>query len=326
MDKCTRNIIKASIFLLAGFLIGLCFYGGGNNNCQDNLNYINYDLACEGKKVVSKSNYAAMKTDLLDFIERKKQEGVVTDISIYFRDLHNGPTLGINEHEVFSPASLLKLPLYITYENLKSSTEPDLFEREILVENVNPIQLNQSILPKEYVNSGESYSIKTMLDYMIKYSDNASYYVLLEYLRQIYPERDLLKDTFVDLGIIDPKDLLDNTISVKSYGSIFVQLYNSSYFSRQESSQEVLATLADIDWVYGLNAGLPEDIEVAHKFGERINPDKNLDQLHDCGIVYYPDNPYLLCVMTRGNDLNNLDEVIAEISKMVYEEFDSRKL
>jgi hypothetical protein len=162
---------------------------------------------------------------------------------------------------------------------------------------------------------------------MIKYSDNKAYYVLLDKLHLISPDRDLLKDTFVELGIVDPKDLLDNTISVKSYSSIFIQLFNSSYINNRKSSENVLSLLAESEWKNGLNAGVPVDINIAHKFGERFNFDGNgLDQLHDCGIVYYPENPYLLCVMTRGNDYGQLAKVINEISKMFYEEFDSRKI
>jgi hypothetical protein len=42
--------------------------------------------------------------------------------------------------------------------------------------------------------------------------------------------------------------------------------------------------------------------------------------------VYYPQNPYLLCIMTEGDDFNALSEVIGIVSKAVYEEFDSRRL
>ena len=59
-----------------------------------------------------------------------------------------------------------------------------------------------------------------------------------------------------------------------------------------------------------------KNIPVAHKFGERELP--NADQLHDCGIVYVPKHPYLLCVMTRGDSLTNLTTVIAGLSEVVY--------
>jgi hypothetical protein len=51
-----------------------------------------------------------------------------------------------------------------------------------------------------------------------------------------------------------------------------------------------------------------------------------LNQLHDCGIIYYPGNPYLLCVMTRGTDWSALEKTIQTISAMTYKEVDSRKL
>ena len=47
--------------------------------------------------------------------------------------------------------------------------------------------------------------------------------------------------------------------------------------------------------------------------------DQNIRQLHDCGIIYYPNNTYLLCIMTRGKDFKQLESVIAGISKTVYE-------
>lgn len=69
---------------------------------------------------------------------------------------------------------------------------------------------------------------------------------------------------------------------------------------------------------------IPSDVKVAHKFGERYYGD--IKQLHDCGVIYYPENPYLLCVMTIGKDFEDLAEVISHVSDVVYREVDSRKL
>jgi hypothetical protein len=72
-------------------------------------------------------------------------------------------------------------------------------------------------------------------------------------------------------------------------------------------------------------AGVPSGTVVAHKFGERVLPSKNVKQLHDCGIVYYPQFPYVLCVMTRGNDFVTLQQAIKGVSDIVYREFDRQR-
>ena len=90
-------------------------------------------------------------------------------------------------------------------------------------------------------------------------------------------------------------------------------------------SEHALSLLAQSGYDVGIKAGVPKDVEVAHKFGERSGFEGDLKQLHDCGIIYYPENPYLLCVMTQGQNFDDLSATIGMISKMVYEEFDSRK-
>ncbi len=318
-----KIIIISSIFLLLGIIFGISI---SNKTCNVyKLKYIDPNLNCSENPIVKKSSYIQLKHDLEEYIQIGKDKKAVTDVSIYFRDLSNGPTLGINEHSTFSPASLLKLPLLLAYENMKNENSPDIFSKKITAETTWTIP-EQVIPPANSITLGNVYSIDKMLSYMIQYSDNNSYYVLLDYLHKNYTERDILKDTFVSLGIVDPKDFLEDTISVKSYGSIFTQLYYSSYFNKKETSDEVLEMLTKTDWSNGINMGVPANIKVAHKFGERVNIEGNLSQLHDCGIVYYPGNPYLLCIMTRGDDLTKLSKVIGVISGMVYDEFNSRKL
>ena len=63
--------------------------------------HINAELKCNSKQIVDKRGYVELKQDLLNFIQEKKKENAITDSSIYFRDLQNGPTLGIDEYYNF---------------------------------------------------------------------------------------------------------------------------------------------------------------------------------------------------------------------------------
>ena len=80
----------------------------------------------------------------------------------------------------------------------------------------------------------------------------------------------------------------------------------------------MLNLLSQSTFNLGIVAGVPQGIVVAHKFGERGFSDPNIpNQLHDCGIVYAK-KPYLVCIMTQGQDYNTLAGEIADISKMIY--------
>lgn len=52
----------------------------------------------------------------------------------------------------------------------------------------------------------------------------------------------------------------------------------------------------------------------------RYNGAVNSRELHDCGIIYHPYRPYLLCVMTSGKDFQGLKDTIQAISTLTYQE------
>lgn len=288
------------------------------------LGHLNPVVVCGDSPIIDKRNYVEFKSELTRFIQEKEKRGEVSKVSVYFRDLQYGPTFGVDEYQQFSPASLLKLPLMITLIGL-SEDRPDILDMEIYFEGQEE-DLVQSIPPRVSAKAGIHYTIRELIGLMIKYSDNNAYYALLAFIDQISPDRQALRDTFIDLGIIDPRSPLEETITVKSYAGIFTQLFNATYFSDKETSELALEFLTDTDFVDGLVAGVPAGVRVAHKFGERFDEVSQRKQLHDCGIVYYPKNPYLLCIMTKGQDIETLKKVVAGISRMVYEEFDSRRL
>lgn len=91
-------------------------------------------------------------------------------------------------------------------------------------------------------------------------------------------------------------------------------------------SEKALELLSRSSFNKGFVAGLPKGVVVAHKFGERGGLKNNLKQFHECGIIYFPENPYLLCVMTLGENEDNLIDLIKTVSSKVYQEVDSRKI
>jgi hypothetical protein len=76
--------------------IGLC----------DNYKWTNPRLACDEKPIISKAVYDNFKVSLVNRITTWKTEGKVEKVAVFFRDLENGPTFGIDEKELFTPASL----------------------------------------------------------------------------------------------------------------------------------------------------------------------------------------------------------------------------
>jgi len=324
----SKNKIKyylISLFLvLFGFLLGKI--GSQKSNIQltesrrqENYQFINPLLECEFTNFSQNIAYDNLKDKILDHIKKLKSSQQITQISVYFRDLNNGPWLGINEKEDFSPASLIKVPLLITYYK-EAEKNPDILKQSL---TYTPIKIDkQDILPSVTLTPNQSYTVDELIRNMIVYSDNTAYELLLNNI-----DNRLLVDTYTNLGINLDKAFLDpsgNILSVKSYAAFFRILYNGSYLNN-EMSEKALALLSQVQYRDGLVKGINNpNVLISHKFGERTYTDTGEKQLHDCGIVYLPQKPYLICIMTRGKDFSQLSAAIAQISKTVYQELSSQ--
>jgi len=274
---------------------------------QTGYQYISPLLECSDVRYIKRSEIEEAMKKLID---DKINSNDIVYASVYFRDLNNGPWIGINELEKFTPASLLKVPLLIAYLKIAENNQ-SILTKKIAIHN-DQGTLTQNITPSSSVEVGKEYTVDELLQRMIIFSDNQAANTLLENI-----EIDVLNKTYSDLGVAIPSGGgSSDFMSVRDYASFFRILYNASYLNHS-MSEKALGILAKSKFDKGLKAGVPSEVEVAHKFGERIFENKN--QLHDCGIVYKEEKPYLLCIMTRGSNFDKMSETIKELSALVYD-------
>lgn len=322
-----KLIATTSIFL-AGAFIGYIFRGifSDHNKLlsrhfevrEGGYQYISPLLECESDgDAEENTELKPFKHKIEEYIAVEEKNKLVQSVSVYFRDLNNGPWFAIGETENFAPASLLKVPLMMA---VLKDAETDLKILGKKIKNDDPIDYSsdQNVKPAAKLEYGKTYSMNELLYRMIVYSDNNAFRLV-----EKNANTEAVKKTYHELGITSPYIAeQDNFMTIHAYASFFRILFNASFLNR-EMSEKALSYLTKVEFKNGLIAGVPANITVAHKFGERGFTSMNsLRQLHDCGIIYYPGHPYLLCIMTRGNSFRHLDDGIKNISHIVYKEID----
>ncbi len=273
---------------------------------------INPLLECDNFVASDIASHSRLRGLLLDFVHRAKHDGTVSDVAVYYRDLNNGPWVGIDEQMMFAPASLLKVPVIMAAFKY-SESHPDFMQRKVLFsERTNAYEANIS---DSIIQIGQSYTMMDLVRRMAVFSDNNA----LELVVAALTKDGFEQKVWTDLGLPVPNGQTpENFLSVKDYSSFFRILYNSTYLSR-ENSEQVLQILTRTQYKQALRSGVPSNITVASKFGERGLADSPAKQLHECGIVYDGNRQYLLCVMTKGLDWQAQADIIQEVSKIVYE-------
>lgn len=253
-----------------------------------------------------------IKEDLLQLIDEKKRLGVIQNASVYLRLLDHHQDVRINPSEVYFPGSLMKVPLLISLLK-EAETKPDFLNRKVLFDQIFEELPKQNIKSKS-IELGKSYTINELLYFMIVYSDNNATALLGNNI-----EFDKIARVFDDLALPPiAAGNQDYSISLKDYSRFFRCLYNASYLG-WEMSEYALDLLSQCTYSNGLKRNLPDDTKIALKFGE-----KNLDgvqQLHEMGIVYSDNQAYLIGIMTKGRDVEVLEDFIAELSKVVFDYF-----
>ncbi len=238
-------------------------------------------------------------------------------MAVYFRDLDNGLAFGVDSQTPFQPASLLKLPVMLSLLK-KHERDQGLLALRVPLNPAKPGELVPTFPPSTTLTPGKEYTVDELLRAMISRSDNDALNTLLGAIS----EPDYLR-VHEDLGLRVPnvRDV-DDPVTVREYATFFRILYNASYLTK-DLSQKALEYLAATEFDLGLTAGLPPAMTVAHKFGESGREKSAERQLHDCGIIYHPQKPYLLCVMTRGSDMKVMARAIADVSALVYAEVEA---
>lgn len=329
MEKKKNNIrIFKRFFMIGGgiFVLLIVFYGGMAWNSSRRIirekgcNYEFINPARCDDEMVRQVEYSVFKNKLIENLKESQRRGDIIEAAFYFRDLSNGPIFYYNEQIDFAPMSLLKLPMMIAVFKI-AEKNPEILQEKIrtpdfFAENV------QMMDQKETLEINKEYTIEDLIRRMIIFSDNRSMEMLGKWLDLYAPNHKVILDTMTDLGIYDKSRKTFETITVKQYISLFRILYNATYLT-PEFSEKALAYLAESNFQDGLTGDLPKKIKVAHKFGVLDNGNNQI-QLHDCGIVYNANMPYMLCIMTRGSNYEKLSTYIKKTSEEIYSEVSIR--
>jgi len=274
-------------------------------------NYINPIILIDNSKVTYKE-LNPLKDDVEKYINKEISSQEAERISFYFRDMNSSAWTGVNADDKFYPASILKVVTMMTY--LRSAEDdPNIMNQKLFYKNY---PIDEQNYPPSLTLSDGYYNIGRLLGQSIIESDNSAEKALYE--NKVNEHLEALRI----LRLPAPPTPLADFMSPREVSNIFRSLYGSTYLL-DSYSEQALGFLTQTNFKQGLNQGVDSNIKIAHKFGEYTIDQKDDTatpdyELHDCGIVYYPQKPYFICVMTEGKKFADLEKIIGQISSITF--------
>lgn len=235
--------------------------------------------------------------------------------SVYYAGLDSGHRFDINPTAQYQPASLLKLPVLISWLR-QADGDPGLLDRELVNDIAPTLNTYEDRSAPMALHAGHAYRIDDLLERMITASRNDAKFLLMEHIGL-----DALERLYQDLSLPPIRASHgDLELTARQVASMF-HLLDAGLYLRPESAESALAMLNRVQFHEGLAAGVAAGIDIAHKFGVWTWQDGAQgganEELHDCGIVYDPRERYILCVMTRGYERKALAGVVRAVSEVV---------
>jgi beta-lactamase class A len=218
----------------------------------------------------------------------------------------------VGADQQLTAASLIKVPLVMNLYKAAELKRVDLDK---------PMPVTESQLDSAYGElwkrgAGFNLTLRQAAEYALKQSDNTATHFIFDHVQNVlsYEEQSLAR-----LDVDQNTDDGQAVITSRAYSSVLKSLYFSSYLEKKHS-QEILKSLSRSTETDRLTKLLPASVQVAHKNGVY---NKNWAE-SDCGIVYVPRRPYILCVMV-GLPEDQAEPFIAGVSKDVYDFVTSQK-
>jgi beta-lactamase class A len=252
---------------------------------------------------------SSLKSDIQLIIERYKSSQNINSASVYLKEFEYNEWIAINETEKYEPGSLFKVPLLIAILKM-DELNPGFLNKKVRFDS--EFNLDKKVaFNDKHIKIGNEYTIKELLDYMIIYSDNNATGLL-----QSHMDGNVLIQLFKDLNIEIPNKYKQQYFfNVVDYTLFLRAIYNASYLTIK-NSEYAAELLEKTNFKEGFVKGIPSGVLIAHKFGESGNVSEM--QLHESGIIYLDQKPFILTVMIKGKDNNSMTKLLQEISATAY--------
>jgi beta-lactamase class A len=253
-----------------------------------------------------------LKRNLERLIATQAGNNAIQTASVHFKAFKTGQWTTINPDEQYHPASILKLGLLITVLHAVES-DPELFDRKLVLSPADTVGQNMQFFSDQSIKVGRLYSIRELLEYMTAYSDNNATRLLAKNFdpqttSSIFKQLDLPEASF---------DRNQYTITVKEASSFLNALFNGAIIS--PTYAEYAANLLHKGaFQQGFVQAFPPNTRIWNKYGEWHDALNN-HELHESAIFYLGETPYILSVMTRGQDPAQLKRVLQLLAKETYQ-------
>jgi beta-lactamase class A len=246
-----------------------------------------------------------------DPAELKKQiQSAIADTfknySVYVVDYHSNFSMGINESEMFTAASVNKLPILAVLYNEAQNGEVN-FDQVVTLQPED-IQ-NYGTGSIRYDPPGTTYTVKTLVRLMMQKSDNTAAFLLGNYIVDL----PTVQSVITGWGLTQT-DMAHNKTSNKDMELLLRKIYNNNV-ANPALTAEMLGFMRDSDFENRIPGNLPKDVNVYHKTG-----DGDTGEVHDVGIVTHGNTTYYIGTLTSNvSDVDAAVKLEAKISKIVYD-------
>jgi beta-lactamase class A len=239
-------------------------------------------------------------------------------MGVSVKDLASGDEIGVDWDERFLAASSIKIPILIELFRKAKEGVINLEER---------VTIGDDGVLKEMGDGTATLALSDLASLMITVSDNTATNILIDLVGMedvnALMEGFGLSATRLLRKMQDTEAIAmgrENYATPREFMRLMAALYTGEGMDPWVSEQTLSILMKPK--TTAINRLLPYQVKVASKYGNVR------DSYCDIGIVYHPERPYVISVMTKEipeDDVRKqrtIDE-ISKVSRMVYEHFDS---
>jgi beta-lactamase class A len=242
-------------------------------------------------------DYAPLVRELHRYLAQKPGS-----YGICCRDVNTGNSFGVDKEGLFVQASCLKLA-YVLYLYEQVAAGQYALEQRLAYQAADDYSDGSGYL-QYFITEGDRFTLRALARVAITLSDNIAYRMIKRFLGT--PE---VLRYMESLGMLHPQP---NGEHCTTPGDMACCLGGVLNFAAREPElgARLLDDMSHPVWHYGLPLLLPDSIR-----------EGDLDRVaNDVGIIFLPDRPYLLAILSRDQpDVKSGFREIAQISKLVYE-------